>query len=600
MKIYIKFLFVLLALTSCEKDDFERLSDFSKADIFIAARGSDSDSNEIIPLALNDFISIADVSQGITSRTWTLEGNNAFLTNRFRPEDSLNLTPFIDRSLGLINDDSTIHVLFREPGIQTISYRGVFPREVSISPTGRSGADVREAVASVQEGDEWILNVDYQFEILDNLDARAVVSQNDTQIATLNLGQNFNDNDRDSFPVVTVEVGQSLTLESSLSQNIGEPTSIQWLTPGSSPEEKQGESVEVTYSTTGDFLVNIVLNRNGRGQTLREATHTEIIPLLVRVVPSTQPLAPVNNPMVEPNDDIEGSNRISFEVNGVIASIADTAASNFTLTAVNGTFNQPIPVSRVEIDRNNPSGLILILNEPVFNSDILTLSYTGTGIVADSRELENFMDLEVTPVLQNALTDAANPSFEASSTQLGLGFVPRGFSFVNQGGANLIPSLSNPNGSPILSRSTERANDGAASFRFRFEADNLSQLDPGDPTNGGNTIRFFHNTMDADDLEPGDYIVLMDIFISEGTNIPGITATQLFQGPFDSGGPRDTYSIDFAPITRGEWVEVRANFTADAVINNALVIDVQKQAGLTGVQEFFVDNIQYILSEPRP
>ncbi|OEJ99041.1 hypothetical protein A8C32_07645 [Flavivirga aquatica] len=564
MKKYSLILLALFTILSCEKDDFEKISDFSKPQLFtpsINELNETSITNEI-PIAINDFSSISDVSQGLVSRTWTIDEGVFYLDSEFKREDSLNLAPFIDKNLGRANSAQTIHALFTTPGVKEITLKQSFN-----SPVNFLGKD------AVQEGDLWVLENIFTYNVFEDLNAEASISNADgsVELGKLTASQNPDKANSSSFETITIEAGTSLTF-TDLS-TVGQPTGRVWNFEGGNPATSANDVEIVSFNRLGDYTVDITTTRDRQAGSLRAAEQTKTIPLLIKVIPSTQPLIISGNAVATDDSPVLGTNIINFSINGELEPFVG-AEDEFIVNVTNTGFNANLAVVSAKVSRKDATVVELILEEPIYNTDTVTLSYNGTTITSiDTRELNTFDNVIVDPLRKNFLQSASNPSFETASSNpiIALLFGHRTF-----GGRQ------NPDNTYIYSRSTERSSDGGASVKVHALF----------PLAGGPGLT--NTILGSSNAPAGSYTFTFDVFIEETSTINGV---------FVAFANSDNTVVDLTGVTKGEWVTVETErvFTDNVGGNlNFVIRNGDNGTVPAGYQTFYIDNLKLIINEMRP
>ncbi|XMO85856.1 PKD domain-containing protein [Algibacter sp. AS12] len=576
MKKYNIILIAFLALFNCgPKDDFEPLSDLVVADLFTPSlnRVDETTINNIIPISVNDFSSLADLSQGVVSRSWSISPGTRFLKDTFQRKDSLNLEAFIDPELNSSNWRPTVHVLFQEPGEKIVTLNSFFPQPVSYL-----GKD------AVQVEDLWRLSNSLTYDVYARLNAEASITNTTTsEEVLLTAGQNPSATDTSGFTTLTLEAGTTLNFKDL--STIGRPDGRVWNFESGTPETSEDQEIDVLYNRPGEYSATITVNRNKKGKGLFFAEQTKTLPVIVKIIPSTQPFVISNNGMaVDDNNPTLGTNILSFPVNGIVETVGNSSA-NFTVDITNGSFTTSSSPSAVRISSSNGSVVELVLSEPIYNSDTVTISYNGTSIESiDQRTLEAFTNVSVDNLFTNFLTDVANPSMETSvanernANTLGYGL------FV--GGGNNLDNAKNTDGSLFIDRSTERSSDGNASLKFNANM-------PFD--NGIGFLSLSNTLLSNSNIPAGDYMLTFDMYIENGSDFEGIF--QVIQ----QGEPRtQTVSIN-APNT-DEWFTVKREFTAGSALGGNLIFNFRDSdnPSISGRQVFYLDNLQIIGVEKRP
>ncbi|MBC3759199.1 hypothetical protein H7U19_12330 [Hyunsoonleella sp. SJ7] len=568
-------LLVIICIGCTAKDDFKVLSDYAKAEIFTPSLFTINENSiaRPIPIDINNFSSVIDASQGVISRSWTIEEGSKYLMPTFERKDSLNLTPFIDPELGLTNGSETVHVLFQQPGETTVTLRNRFDRPVSFF-----GTDAVEQADGL-----WLLITQLTYDVYADLNTEATISNaDDTQVlATLSSSQNPSSDDTSGFTNITIEAGESLTFTDVTT--IGRPDERIWNFEGGTPETGTEEKQVVTFNRLGEYLVELTTLRDRRGTALDDAEQTKTLPAIITIIPSTKPYEIAGNAKAIDDEDVSaGTTIIQFNVNGEIDEVSDVEG-DFVVNVQNVGFNQNFTVTSTRKSNDDSTAIELILDQPILNSDTVTLSYSGTGITSiDSRTLLPFSDVPVDPVNKNLLTNASNPSME-NSIDNDRNVNTQGYFLFVGGGGNNLDNARNTDGSLQINRSTERASDGDASIKFDAEM----------PLGAG--FLSMSNTIISNSAIPvGDYKLTFDVFIEDGSNFNAIFNV------IQQGTPRTQLVSLNAPGT-GEWFTIEREFSNGAILGGNIIFNFRNQdnPGITGRHVFYIDNLQVIALEPR-
>ena len=572
MKKYSILLLILFVIFGCQKDD-GNFTAFSKAQLFTPSLGQ---LNEItiadpIPIAINDFSSIADVSQGLKSRLWTIDNGVSYLKNTFTPEDSLNLASFI-AGPGRTSSAQNIFILFQETGLKDVKIKQIFNEEVSF--LGQT---------TTQEGDGWALETTLTYNVFGDLNAEASISNEDQSevLGVLTASQNPNSSNTSGFQTITVEAGSILTFTDLTT--IGNPDSRIWSFDGGSPEESEDGTVQVSYNRLGEFLVDITVTRDARGQALRAAEQTKTLPYIINVIPSTQPYVISGNGTAIDDGEAIGTNNIQFRVNGELNSAAGTE-SDFVVNVVNGAFNNNITVNAAAISATDATIVELTLSQLIYNSDTVTISYSGTTITSvDMRTLDPFSDVVVDPFFRNVLQPASNPSFE-NAVDNDRNVNCQGYNLFVGGGGNDLANATNSDGVLQLNRSTERSSEGEASLKF--DAD--MQLAAG--------FLSLSNTIISNSvIQAGNHKLTFDVFVEDGSQFDAIFNRII-------GGDPVNDTILFNTPATGEWFTVERPFSNVEALSGNIIFNFRNNdnVGITGRQTFYIDNLQVLVVENRP
>ncbi|ANW96610.1 hypothetical protein AXE80_10125 [Wenyingzhuangia fucanilytica] len=577
----------LMALVGCNVDDYTEPANFSAPLVFTPSIFNINESSiaNNIPISIDDFSSLSDISQGVVSRTWVIEDGANFLNSEFTRKDSVNLDRFIDNKLGTSSQTKLVHVLFQKAGETTVTLKNKFEKEVSFL-----GNDAVQG-----EDGLWELSTVFKYDVYQRLNAEASVkNEEDGTEVFLTQSQHPSTDDTSNFTTITIEAGSNLTFKDLTT--VGRPSDRVWDFDGGQPETSTEEEQVVTYNRIGEYTTNLTVSRAKLGNnTLRYSEQTKAIPVIIKVIPSTKPFT-INGNAFAVNDgsSAPGTKQIAFRVNGILEPFTGVE-NDFSVNVVNGTFNQNFNVVSAQVSSTDETLIELELSEAVLNSDTIKLSYNGTGITAiDARVLNAFTDETVEPLIINYLTSNVNPGFENPATndlwanadgyRL---FIPAGN---NASGNNQIANATNPGGGLYLSRSTDRASEGSASMKF----DAVLPFESGISFLGLSNVLFQNAEIPA-----GVYSFKFDLYYEPGTTMGGVF-TRIF------GSTPDIETMSFNAPGTGQWftVEREINVGAGGITGNAVFNfrnggPGNENDGVTGRQTFYIDNFQVVAKENR-
>ncbi len=326
---------LLVVILSCE-DDFEAPGDANFSDP-VTTRNKET-------IQIGDFISYADLSQGVVERVWTI------------PESS----EFVGGTEGLNSDESVVFVRFREPGTYQV----------------RLQSTLRDSTMSIDS----LFNAT----VLDTITAAAGYALSELEA------------DADIFaPVgepISIEAGNTVYFRD---LSVGDPNTHEWIFEGAAEEMVgPGEKDSVAsplYKKLGTFDVTLISSREnpfGRPDTL-------VLEDFISVVPSSLPVDIVS--VLETDDAV-------IEVamsRGIDAATLTNAISAFTLV-VDST---AVTIGSISIDPDDESILRIVPETDIKNSQTATLQYSQGGIVStDAYEIDDFGPLNVAIYKNNIFT----------------------------------------------------------------------------------------------------------------------------------------------------------------------------------------------------
>ncbi|NMH86864.1 hypothetical protein [Flavivirga algicola] len=514
-----------------------------------------------------EHITFRDLSQNPLTHEFTIEEGNRYLQAPF-DVGSESLQPFINRELGLINTDKDAHVLFLKPGINKVKLRNTF--QDSIIYRGR------DTIYPFKENGIWVIENEWEVDVFGKLKpAFKVLDKNGDEIISVTGDEEVEDPEGEipsSWPVIDVEAGDGLTFVDLTTED--RPTSRSWslpfskLTGGASVAD---ENLTANYFSLGKFTAGSM--KSIRGDLLPAENVVKFIPLVINVIPSSQPFEIVSEIQI----DSEGV--ISFTVSGEVA-ITNGSESDFTVNVQNPNtgFDQDIPVSSVTTNINDKTIIELKLAEAVYFDDEITLSYMGDIIESVDTRILNNIDTQsvVRLVTGESVVDPIWAGAESES--------------MNNNGANANGYwVGNNNGTvddPIFTRTTDMAFSGDASMRYSY-ADGA--VDRNLQGWGIGPDNLFKGAVPA-----GSYYVSYMIYIEPGTTLKGFR-TAVTQ-------PWTLTSWNIENIPRGVWVEIGEEITLSSDSNQRFDLNVRPDlnSGVTGRQTFYLDDMKWRPINYRP
>lgn len=570
MKNY-KFLYLLtlILIVACDTDEYaeytapDELSDVSWV-ISLERFAQD-------PFSLNkdSFMSFMDLSQGAVSHEWIIEEGNYFLEEGFGENDTLE--NFIDEEAGLSITEAKAHVLFRNTGLNRVRLLNKFTEPVSY----KSSQGTFEAV---KEGDLWVIDTTFVFDIYANLKPTFSVFQENTQILTVSEDDEPSVDDEASWPVVDVESGKSLTFIDNT--NTGRPNARRWRFPNGIPQQSNQDTARVRFYELGTFNAGTITSL--RVNPLPRDSVSKPIPLKINVISSSEPFKIAGN-IMEAEDET-----IFFRVTGQVSAFSGEE-SNFTVNVTNDTsgFSQTIAVQQAKVSTTDETIIELVLAEPIYNSDNITVSYNGEGNIQsiDTRSLEAF---ERQPVQMyfggNILPDNGHSDFEVSHPQAKRAYAADYF----VGNANLRFGEDNLIWQRVETSDVDpsRIYNGSASMRYQTPAS--------DPTPNSNLFSF--GLGKPDPIPAGTYIMSYWIYIESGTTLRQFTTT--FGNPIT-----DSFDWNIEDLSTNEWVKITNVVTLPRIespYRMGLRFDPGGNSGVSGDQLIYFDNWELVELEIRP
>lgn len=369
----IKFLFVFsmlaLLLFACEKD-YEPLNDFSDVEWYTSAFRNEKQ------VAIDKYMSFSDLSYNALEHTWSFSAESGckFLTGNIKHSDT-TYTKYIDtEKIGdTITTDQTIHVLFTKPGLQKIHFRNTFPHYVEFKGN--------DTLAAVKEGNVWVIDTTFIVDVFDSIQSSFKVFKENVEIANVAFDQQVKLADTASWPTVEIMAGEALKFVDM--STVGRPNSRTWYFGGGTPATSGDSVASVNFYRLGTFYARMESRRVG--ENIPGGYKMKYIPLKIKVNRSNLPLGKVGD-IVELQDE-----KIQIAVSGELAAFAGKE-SDFTVHVTNQNgFDQDIPVQLAKVSSSSGTIIELKLAQPIYNSDVVTVSYVGNTIQSlDEREMDAF------------------------------------------------------------------------------------------------------------------------------------------------------------------------------------------------------------------
>ncbi|TYA92142.1 hypothetical protein [Seonamhaeicola marinus] len=565
IKIYTILCIAFLVLLGCEEKEYAEFTAPDELSDVSWLIGTQPFVNDPFSINVDTNVPFLDLSQGTVSHEWIIEEGNKFLRTGFKSQDSI-FDDYIMEDAGLSITDPKAFVLFKNSGINRVRLLNKFEEKV----TYRSSAGNLEAH---QEGDLWVIDTTFTFDVYAKILPAFSILKDGVEILNVTGEQETSIEDSDSWPVVEIEAATGLTYRDNTT--IGRPNTTTWIIPDGVPNQIGGEEREIKFFKLGTFDAGSL--RSLRINELPRFTAEKVIPLKVRVVQSSQPFQ-FDGALTEDENEV-----IRFRVNGELVPFSGEE-DNFTVNVTNAVsgFNQDIPVASARVSEDNAIFMELILSQPIYNSDVVTVSYNGNGSIesADERPLEAFGPETVQMHFGgNVIPEKGHASFEEPSGAANRAFALNYFT----GNNNILGG-----GAFAFERTTERASDGTASMKWSTPASN--------PLPNVNLWSF--GLARIAPIPAGTYRITYDLYIEPGTTLK--TFRTEFNKPAFS---RQLWNIENEP--RGEWITVSNTVTTQEItpaqnLRFTFRPHVAENAGVTGAQVMYIDNLQFIEIEERP
>ncbi|WP_157366639.1 hypothetical protein [Aquimarina agarilytica] len=561
IKLFAKILYIfssLLLINCSDSDEFNAPNQFS--DVYF--ENSLNKSFNEFGAEVGEAITLLDLSQSALTHEWILESNGSVFIRDFEDKDTLNLKPFIIPGAEKVSNATKVNILFQTPGEKIIRLKNTFEEEVTyIPPTLRE--EKEEVIGSVMENGVWVFDQEFKVRVFDKVKAAFTVSQDGNVIANVTANDDPQAGDASKWPEIVIESGGALIFTDN--STVGEPNSRSWRLNNTSldtnAEEDEQQQLEVKYFSLGEFTAGEI--QVDRFNAFKGGNDVKLIPLNIKVVPSSAPFVPVDT------GDVVDFNTLKLNTTASIAAVG-TDFTGFVANITNA--NQPslslqIDVTSVSVDPESNNTLLLSLSERLYEDDIVTLSYTSDGNITsvDSRTFQSFTDVKVNTnaeVLGNIL-DAKYYGFEGGLAQEEHGW------FVQHPGQITI--------------SPEKPFSGNNSIKYDNTDATLARAVAGE----------IAATADARiGLEEGTYDFSMKVWIDPTEAPRGVSL--IVRSPFNN------IFFDFEGQPTGEWVTlvVRKDMAA---VDPPSKINFQVAGGnFGGAGVFFADDISIKRVELRP
>ncbi|WP_075603934.1 hypothetical protein [Saccharicrinis aurantiacus] len=555
-------LFALLLFAGCQDDEYVAPDSLSDVTWYSSIPHGDD-------VAVNQgyFISFMDASLNATSHTWTIEEGNNYLINGFdvnEKADSL-LPSFINEEAGLSVSDPTIHVLFNNPGLNTVRLKNTFSEKVSFK-----GEFPLEAI---KVGDEWVIDTSFVVDVYAEIEPSFLVKKENEDgveevLYTFNSGDEI-PADSSLWKKITIESGEKLTFVDIT--EVGRPTDRWWYLEGASYEDgtSGGDSTRTaSYYNMGLYSGQLKGIRKGDFP----SAETEIqMPLFIETTQSSKLLEAVNSPKVQEDETI------AITISGALVPFTDQ--EDFFTVIVNNADAWVVDkqVEVIAAARGAVKNEIsLTLGEAIYNTDIVTVAYNNTGstiLSGDDRQLESFAAIEASNYYAGNYLNANWAGYEDYNSNWKSAFCV-GYWVGNGNGSEA---------DPIFGRNTERPFSGAASMKYTAR-------------DGVKAVSLAGEDFAGQLTEAGLYRVSFKLFIDTNTTMSTIRA--VIQKPWT------LLMWDFSDQPKGEWVTMSQDVMFDEVPSGKLNIQVKTTDGnngsATGDQIFYLDDISFVPLQTRP
>ena len=337
--------FVLTAVFIGCEDDYEAPNSFSDVGWYTSLLRDTE-----FKLNVNKFMSFSDLSQGTIEHTWTIGEGSFFLGGPISKSDSI-FDNFIIEPGEYTSSDETVHVLFKNSGLNTVNLYNTYKDSVTFK--GVSG--IEEVIfPSKKVGDKWVIDTTFVVDVYDTIVPTIIVKQNGVVVS--------HENESD---VIFVEAGDNLEFIDATV--IGRPNTRLWSVGGSTATDSVSK---VVFKKLGTWKGSFTASRTG--ETVPGDYEKYNIPATFEVIPSSKPFELYGDVMEMENQTIH----IPF--NGEFVDF--TAQESFFTVMVNGS---EFVIATVTLNEDDATILDVKLQDPIYREDVITVS------LADGSDLES-------------------------------------------------------------------------------------------------------------------------------------------------------------------------------------------------------------------
>jgi hypothetical protein len=355
--IVIIMLLMAVVFTGCQRDeDYDAPNSFSDVGWYF----SDSEGN--LAVSIDDYITFADLSQGVISHEWNIGSGSYYLEMPIARKDSV----FDDKIIGAgKSKEKTVSVWFRKSGLQGVRLFNIFDDKVTFR--GRSGTE--DVFIDAEEiGGKWVIDTTFLVDVYDTIVPVIRIEQG-------GVVQNH------TSPTDTIYVEAGATVDLFDISTIGRADTWEWKI-GS--EVSNDQNTSMVLKKLGVFSGVFVSSRSGNN--IPGDSEWYKIPAPFKVIPSSQPFVIA--------DDIRELEDQTIQVpyNGEFAPFLNHA--QFFTVNVNGA---PFDIATLSINADDATILDIKLVDQIYRDDTITVTYDGNGTFesTDTRVPEAFTDLPV-------------------------------------------------------------------------------------------------------------------------------------------------------------------------------------------------------------
>ncbi|MCL7762601.1 hypothetical protein MPF19_04180 [Polaribacter sp. Z014] len=335
-KLILMALLLTCVFIGCEDDDYDAPNSLSDIGWYTSLLRA-----EEFNIGINDYISFSDLSQGTLDHTWTISQGSYFLEGPIKRNDTL-YDQYITDTISLKSTNKTIHVLFKKSGLQEINLYNTFKDSVTFK--GVKGiTDV--VLPSKRIEDRWVIDTTFVVDVYDTIVPAMRIEQHGVVVPHESI-----------LDTIYVEAGDNIQLFDLTT--IGRPNTWSWKI---GDQYSNGQESTMVLKKLGTFVGQFTASRTG--QNIPGDFETYKIPAIFKVIPSSQPFI-IAGKIKELKDET-----LQVPFNGEFTSF-ENKEQFFTVKVNDVVF----PVASVSINSDDATILDLVLQDPIYRPDIITVT----------------------------------------------------------------------------------------------------------------------------------------------------------------------------------------------------------------------------------
>ncbi|BAX81108.1 hypothetical protein ALGA_2796 [Labilibaculum antarcticum] len=543
----------MLFVVACDEDDYTAPDTLSDVSWYTGIH-----PGELYAVNIGEYVSFMDISQGMLSHKWSIDEGNNYLSPEFSVGD--DLTNFIIADAPLTTDETTIHVLFNNTGLNKVRLYNTFSDSVTYPGTIPYG--------SVRKGDVWVIDTSLVVDVYQTINPEVKIFQDEVLVGSVTFDQDPLEEEQATWDTIYVEAGSSLKYIDV--STVGRSTKRTWNLKGANfLESKNTDSIAVVhYFGMGSYIGSITAERSVG---FPDGKVVKNLPYIVKVIQSSQPFIVADGSFTEDVNEV-----ISFNVSGEVKDFSGEEA-NFTVHVENATsgFSQDIAVTSAKVNEDNRTKIELELAEVIYNTDVVTITYAGGNIKSvDDRKLEAFTTPQKVKMnFPNSQLDPNWAGFEISNDNWKKAFC-EGYFAGNKNGTASAPIFSRVEGSlsPSEKPCMNYTSAGGVTDLVLMGSNFKAML----PDEGSYT-----------------YQISFEIYIETGSNLTQLTTIVL--------DPFTPITWDVTGVEEGKWVTLNqvVSFPSLPTKRYDLKMISADNPG-AGDVKLYLDNHSFVLLEERP